>query len=128
MAGPNYVLDKGFEAAGAISRFHFVKLNTSEQVSQCDAQGEASIGVCQDTITSDDATNGRVAAVRLFGISRVISGDTFSAVMTPVTVGADGRAEPATTGDRVVGYNLQTSVDGDHMDVVLIPSNHIVAA
>lgn len=127
MAGPNYVLDKGFEAGGAFGKYLFVKETTAEKVVIASAQGETVLGVSQETISAGDATNGRIAAVRLFGITRVIAGDTFSGVMTPVTTGADARAEPAAAGDKVVGFNLQTAVDGDHMDMVLIPTNHIVA-
>lgn len=127
MAGPNYGLDKGFVAGEAIGKFLFVKLVATETINVCDTQGEFAIGVVQESITAADATNGRIAAVRVTGVSRVICGDTLTAQMTQVTVGTDGRAEIAATGDNVVGIALQTGVDGDHIDVLLTPSGVIHA-
>jgi hypothetical protein len=123
MAGANYVLDKGFEASEALSQFHFVKgVATAETVEMADAQGEQVLGVVQEEIDADDATNGRITDVRLLGISRVIAGADI-AMWDLITPGADGRAEVAATGDFVCGMALSatstTGGDGDHIDVVL---------
>ncbi len=118
MAGPAYAISKGWIAGEAITKYEFVKLTGAEVLNVCDTQGESAIGVCQDEISAADATSGRIANVAVIGISRVIAGATI-AIQDPITPGADGRAEVATTADQVVGIALQAAVDGDHMDVLL---------
>jgi len=121
MAGPNYVLDKGFEAAGAIGRFRCVELGTGEVVTQCNALNDPAIGVSQDTISADDATNGRVVDVRMAGISRCIASGPI-AIGDRVRAAADGGVvtlAAATAGQRMVGIALQAAVSGDHVDVFL---------
>lgn len=126
MAGPNFVLDKGWLAGEAMTKYEFVKLVGSETINACDTQGERALGVLQEEVSAADATNGRIASVRVLGISRVIAGATISE-FDLLTVGADGRAEVAATGDVVVGTALQDAVDGDHMDILLSPSGHVQA-
>ncbi len=127
MAGPTQVLDKGFTAGEAINQYHFVKEVAGEVLNECDTQGELALGVAQEEISAGDATNSRVANVRLLGISRVIAGAAIS-IFTEVTVGADARAEAATTGDRVAGIALQAAAaDGDHIDVLLTPAGPTAA-
>lgn len=121
MAGPNYVLDKGFEAGGAIGRFRCVELGANEVVTQANAVNDPVIGICQDEITSADATNGRVADIRMAGISRCIASGTIAAG-DRVRAAADGGVvtlAAGTAGQRQVGIALQSAVSGDHLDVFL---------
>lgn len=126
MAGPGYVLSKGWLAGEAMTKYEFVKLVGSETINAVDTQGEKALGVLQEEVTADDATNGRIVNVAVAGISRVIAGATITE-FDLLTTGADGRAEVAATGDVVVGIALQAAVDGDHMDILLSPSGHVQA-
>lgn len=124
MAGPNYVLDKGFKAGGAIGRFRYVEFSAVETVVQANytAGGPDNLaGVCQEEISAGDATNGRIAAVRLIGISRCIAGATITTgTEARVMPDAQGRVIPwATAGSKMVGVALQDAVVGDHVDVLL---------
>lgn len=121
MAGPNYVLDKGFVAGGAISQYRLVTLAANGvSVSQAAAQGVQCIGVSQETASAGDVTNGRVVAVRLMGISRCVAGAIMATAGVPVTASADGGVEPAAAADLVIGLLLQPAAAiGNHVDVLL---------
>jgi hypothetical protein len=69
-----YVLDVPYKAGGAIARFGPVKLSGTDgdTVVACTADNEAAIGFCQETVTADDATAGRVVGVRVSGESYVV--------------------------------------------------------
>ena len=72
--GPNYVLDKGFYPSAAVAQFTAVVLTGTETVAPATSAGGPVLGVCQDTISAADATNGRAADVRIMGISRMVCG------------------------------------------------------
>lgn len=122
MPGPNDVLSKGLIADTAIPKFYAVKLSGKENASVCDTLGEVAIGVCQEEITADDVTDGRVAAVRIMGISNCVA----SAAITQgaeVTVAADGRVVTAGTGHRVLGVAMNAAAQaGDWVPVLLTPA------
>lgn len=127
MAGPNYVLDKGFTAGGAIGRFRCVTMvggtgADSQNVVVADAQGEQVIGVCQEETSAGDATNGRVVDVRLMGISRVVNG--LAVAINPgtvVTASANGGVEAAAAADLVLGIAVSgaPATAGTHLDVLI---------
>jgi hypothetical protein len=127
MAGPNFVLDKGYVAAGAINIYRAVEIApTAETVTQCNAVNDRVLGISQDEISAADATNGRVANIRLLGISRCIAGAAIAAAGALVTIDASGRVvtSPTAVGTvyAVVGVVLQTAAAaGDHVDVLLTP-------
>lgn len=121
MAGPNYVLDKGFQASGAITKYKCVELGAGEIVNQANALNDPVIGIAQETITATDATNGRVVSVRMAGISRCIAGGTI-AIGDRVRCDASGNVTTlavTTAGQRQVGIALQAAVANDHVDVFL---------
>jgi hypothetical protein len=128
MAGPNYVLSKGFVAGGAIRKFRCVEISaTTEVVTECNAANDHVLGICQDEISAGDATNGRVATVALLGIARAIAGGAINPTTNGglVTTDNQGRvvAAPVAVGAGypVVGKALQSAVAGDHIDVLLTP-------
>lgn len=129
MAGPNYGLAKGFKAGGAIRQFRFVELGASEVVTEVDAASVAALGVCQDSISAEDATSGRIANIQLEGIARCIAGAAITFVAggggVPVRVDNQGRVvalAAATANQNVVGrVFMGADAAGDHIDVHLTP-------
>jgi len=135
MAGPNYVMDKGFIADVAIGSaatgpdlatsydyFLFVKVISGSQdhVTLATAANDPIIGVSQMRVLTADAGS-IVADVRIEGISKVVAGAAV-AIGAPVTSNASGRAVTATTGQRGAGVALQTAAaNGDLIDVQLTP-------
>lgn len=124
MAGPNYVIDKGFKAGGAITKYTAVKLTAAETVATSTSTVDAIIGISQEEISAADATAGRIVNVRLLGISRAIVGNATTTFGQFVTVNATGQVIGTTTaGQPVLGRVLQTvAVTGAHVDVVVVPA------
>ena len=118
--GPNYVLDKGFIAGNAIGQFRAVVQTGDQTCALAGAAGDV-LGVCQEEISAQDATDGRVADIRIMGITRMIAG---AAVTRRDRVAADaqGRAVLATTGQAVIGIAwTAATAAGEHIDVLLTP-------
>lgn len=126
--GPNFVLDKGYVAAGAIPQFRAVKLNTKDTVVVTAAAADMPLGVCQEEISADDATNGRVGDIRLLGITRAVASGVI-ALSGRVIVGANGKvaaAAGATANQNQIGIALLASTgDNDHIDLFLTPGVQI---
>lgn len=120
MAGPNYVLSKGFKSGAAITQFRFVSLAAAETVTQTATAGANAIGVAQETISTADATAGRIVNVALLGISRCIAGAILATPGVAVTSDASGRVVAATTANQVLGILLQpATATSVHVDVLL---------
>lgn len=125
MPGPNFVLDKGYTCLAAVRRFRVVFATTTrEQVREANAAGGIPLGVCQEEISADDATRGRVANIRIMGISRCVA-DAAIPIDTYVRAAADGRVTTlaaVTQNQNVVGRTTTASAAaGDHIDVILMP-------
>ena len=114
------VIDLGHVASAAITIHRFVKLTTVVRtVEDCDAQGEAAIGVAQHNVETADAAEGAHVNVRLMGVS-VVEANGVLALGAQVTTDAVGKAELAATGDRVLGVAMQAAAaDLDLITVVL---------
>ncbi len=105
----NFVLDKGYDADAALTKFRAVKMGAAEEsVAPVAASTDVAIGIVQFDVTSQDITNKRGASVRLAGISEMEA----SAAITRgamVSISANGRAKAAATGERVIGIALQAA-------------------
>jgi hypothetical protein len=122
MAGPNYVLDKGYKSGAAIRQFRAVALNANEVVTEAGAAAANLWGICQEEITADDAAEGRIADIRLLGASRAIAGAALG-IGTWVTSDTQGRMVAAGAGQLAIGRLMQaTSAVGDHVDVLINPT------
>lgn len=102
MATGNFILDKGYDAVGAIRKYRAVKLVGEEQVSECTATSDVVFGVSQFGATTTEIAAGKGAAVRRQGRAEWECG---AAVAIGVYVMSDsqGRCIPATAGLPVAG-------------------------
>lgn len=124
MPGPNFVLDKGFQAQSAVTKNFVVKYGTADQT--CTAVtgvNQVPLGVAQEDASASDVTKGRIINVRLIGIARCVAGAALTRG-TRVGVGATGKvvAMVGTAGlvENCVGIAMMSSAaDGDHIDVLL---------
>jgi hypothetical protein len=121
--GPNFVLDKGYQATTAITQFRAVTQVADTGVKQTDAAAAVVLGVAQENISAADATSGRIADIRMMGITRAING-TAGALARSTLVATDntGRVVAATTGQAAVGLTLSAATaQGDQVDLLLTP-------
>lgn len=102
MATGNFGLDKGYDAAAAITKFRAVKLSAAETVTPVTAVADVVHGWSQFTVTADEITRGKGASVRIDGITEAEAGGAI-AVGAICTVDNVGRAVAAVSGSRVVG-------------------------
>lgn len=126
----NFILDKGFNAGAAITKFRAVKLSaTPETVTPVTAVGDNAIGVAQFGVTAAEILRGKGASVRMLGITEMEASEAI-AIGDVVVLAADGRA--ATTpvaGDRVIGTCLEPAgAAGDRCTVFWFGTHRIFTA
>lgn len=128
MATGNFVVDKGFNAASALTKFRAVKMTAAETVGPVTGVGDMAIGVAQFSVSAGEILKGKGASVRMLGITEleVTTAGTI-AVGDVVTMAADGKAKggaPAAT-ERVLGVALTavtSAAAGDRVTVFLTPT------
>jgi hypothetical protein len=104
MAYGNFVLDKGYNAAAALTKFRAVKYSAAETVTPVTAIADQIAGFVQFSVSASEITRGKGAVVRTEGI-------TEAEASAAIPVGSlcelvnDGRVRVATasSGARVVG-------------------------
>ena len=107
----NYIQDKGYNAAAALTKFRAVKFSAAETVTPVTADTDVIAGVVQHDVTAGEITRGKGASIR-------VEGDTLMectgniAIGALVVVAADGRATTGTAGDRVIGHCVEANADG----------------
>ena len=126
MASGNFVLDKGYDAAAALTKFRFVKIAHASGVAQATpvtAITDHPMGVVQFGVTAGEITKGKGASVRLLGISEVEAAGAI-AVGDMVQLENDGRVSTvvAASGKRIVGHctDKGAGAAGDRASVLII--------
>lgn len=102
MATGNFVLDKGYRAAGALTKFRAVKFSAAETVTPVTAITDTIAGVAQFGVSTTELARGKGALVRVQGQTEM-EASAAVAVGAIVSAGTDGRAKTAATGERVIG-------------------------
>lgn len=102
----NFVLDKGYDAAGAITKFRAVKMSAEETVTPVTAITDQVVGVEQFGVSAAEILKGKGASVRIAGISEMEASAAIVAGAS-VSIASDGRAKTAATGERVIGLCLE---------------------
>lgn len=96
-------------------QFYFVKISGATVV-LCDTAGEKAFGVLQNAPKS-----GQAALVRVFGVTKVAVGASFSSAGSLVQSTTGGKADVATTGDFPIGQMLTTAASGDYATMHVNP-------
>jgi hypothetical protein len=104
------------------SQFKFVTLESDGKVDLADAAGENAIGVLINDPAADEA-----ATVVMSGKVMVTSGGTIAAG-AQIQTDASGDALTAAAGDVVLGYALESAVDGQVFAIELIQGGNVVPA
>lgn len=101
----NYLMDKGYNAAAALTKFRAVKFSAAETVTPITAIGDMAIGVEQFGVTAGEILKGKGASVRRGGRTEMETSEAI-AIGTEVCITSDGRAQSlgtAATGARIIG-------------------------
>jgi hypothetical protein len=99
----NFVLDKGYDAAAAITKFRAVKFSAEETVTPVTAITDVVAGVEQFGVSTTEITKGKGASIRVEGATEMEASGVCT-VGSLAAIAADGRCQNATTGARVIGY------------------------
>lgn len=105
MAWGNFVLDKGFSPAAALTKFRFCKLSGNvEEVTPITGITDTPIGIPQFTVTTAEIAKGKGASCRVMGVSEVEATGAI-AIGTRCQLEADGRVSAlvGASGKRIVG-------------------------
>jgi|SRR5580765_526333 len=127
MAYGNFVLDKGYNAAAALTKFRAVKLSAAETVTPVTAITDVVHGFAQFSVSAAEILKGKGASVRVEGITEAEASAAI-AIGAQVTIAADGRVKTSATGERIVGRCVghAASAAGDRI-ALLFNSNGGVA-
>lgn len=105
----NFLLDKGYDADAAITKFRAVKAGAAaESVTPCTVLGEDGMGISQFGVTAAELAKGKGVDCRKHGISEWEAGGVI-AREADVTVDATGRCVAAAAGQRVWGKAAQAA-------------------
>jgi hypothetical protein len=102
MAYGNFVLDKGYIAAAALTKFRAVKFSAAETVTPVTTATDQIAGFVQYSVSSGEILKGKGASVRQQGITEAEASGSVS-VGAVCGMATDGRVKTAATGERVVG-------------------------
>jgi|SRR5499426_910334 len=120
MATGNFVLDKGYRAAAALTKFRAVKFSAAETVTPVTAITDQIAGIAQFGVTAGEIAKGKGSLTRTMGQSEMEAASAI-AVGASVCINASGQATAAATGARVIGVCVghPASVAGDRITVRL---------
>jgi hypothetical protein len=107
----NYIQDKGYNAAVALTKFRAVKFSAAETVTPITGIADVVAGVVQHDVTAGEILRGKGASV-------AVEGDTMMectgniAINALVCIAADGRAVTGTATNRIIGHCVEANADG----------------
>lgn len=128
MATGNFILDKGYSAAAALTKFRAVKLSADETVTAITANTDVVHGFAQFTVLASEIARGKGASVRLEGITEAEAAGAIP-VGSEVTLEADGRVSAlvGSSGKRVVGRCVGSAAvnAGDRISLLINPNGGV---
>jgi uncharacterized protein DUF2190 len=98
----NYVQDKGYNAAAALTKFRAVKFSAVETVTPVTAITDVVAGVVQHDVTAAEILKGKGASIARIGATMMEASEAIT-VGQLVSVSANGRAAVASTGEVCIG-------------------------
>jgi len=104
MAWGNFVLDVGFDASVALTKFRAVKLTAAQTVAPVAAITDVIIGFEQFGVQTSELTRGKGASVRVMGVTEAEASAAI-AVGQLCTLETTGQVSPlvGASGKRIVG-------------------------
>jgi hypothetical protein len=123
----NYIQDKGYNAAVALTKFRAVKFSAAETVTPVTAATDVVAGIVQHDVTAAEILKGKGASIRVEGDS-VMEASAAIAVGQLVSCTATGTAKVAAATERIIGVCRHASgAAGDYITVKLNLPGSILA-
>jgi hypothetical protein len=119
--GGNSILELGYDAAAALTKYTAVKLSDDMTVTPVTAEGDVWIGITQFAVTAGEILEGKGATVWLLGTSLIKVGTGGVTRGTLGVMDAAGLVVASNTGARPLGIVLVSGVAGDYVPVLLTP-------
>lgn len=120
MATGNYIQDKGYNAAAAITKFRAVKFSAEETVTPVTAATDVIAGVAQVAVSAAEILKGKGVQVRRMGATEWECSAAIN-IGAMVAMAADGRCKTAAAGERVVGVCDEPTLNaGERARVTMI--------
>ena len=107
----NYLQDKGYNAAAALTKFRAVKFSAAETVTPVTGITDVIAGVVQHDVTAGEILKGKGASIAVDGDSVMECAGNI-AIGVRVCIDASGRAITFTTGNRIIGHCVEANADG----------------
>lgn len=104
----NYIQDKGYNAAAALTKFRAVKFSAAETVTPVTAITDVVAGVVQHGVTAAEILQGKGASIRTEGDTVMEAGGAI-AIGVRVCIDSSGRAITLTTGNRIIGRCVEAA-------------------
>lgn len=100
----NFILDKGYDAAAALTKFRAVKFTAAETVGPITAATDEVAGVEQFGVTAGEILKGKGSSIAVMGATEMEAAAAI-AIGQLVQITADGRATPAVgaSGATIIG-------------------------
>jgi len=115
----NYMQDKGYDAAAAITKFRAVKFSAEETVTPVTAAADIVAGVAQESVSAGDITHGKGCVIAVEGDTEWECSEAL-AVGTRVAIGNDGTINAAGAGEKIHGWVVEpTTATGQRARVHL---------
>ena len=123
----NYMQDKGYDAAAAVTKFRAVKFSAEETVTPVTAITDIVAGVVQESVSAGDITHGKGAVVAVEGDTEWEASEAI-AVGQRVSLVADGRCQVAVATEMVHGHCVEPAGGaGERARIHLSLNNHVMA-
>lgn len=122
----NYLQDKGYTAAAALTKFRAVKFSAAETVTPTTAVGDLIAGVVQHDVSAGEITKGKGASIAVEGATLWEASEAIP-INSPISIVADGRAAVAAATEMTHGTAIEPAVGaGDYCRVQLQINNRVL--
>ncbi len=105
----NYIQDKGYNAAAALTKFRAVKFSAAETVTPVTAITDIVAGIVQHDVTAGEILKGKGASIATMGASMMEASEAIT-VGTLVSISTNGRAAIASTGEVCIGVCVEPAL------------------
>jgi Uncharacterized conserved protein (DUF2190) len=123
----NYILDKGYDAAAAITKYRAVKFSAEETVTPVTASTDVVAGIAQVSVSAGELAKGKGVNVRRMGASEMEANEAI-AVGQLVACHTNGTAKVAAATNRVIGVcDEAAAAQGERIRVTLSLPGTILA-